>query len=63
MSKSEKDLENTGYAPDICHFCGGRNAGYLRAENSAPRGPFFDSCHKCAQKPYPQPEQLRGGKS
>jgi hypothetical protein len=50
-----------GYSQDKCHFCGKLNAGYLRAEDAKPRGPFFDSCEKCARKPYPQPEQLKQG--
>jgi len=58
----EKDIEHAGYADDICHFCGGTHAGYLRAENAKPRGPFFDSCEACARKPYPQPTQLQGEK-
>lgn len=48
-----------GYSEDICHFCGEGNAGYLRAENSNPRGKRFDCCEKCAHKPFPQPEQLK----
>jgi hypothetical protein len=58
MSKSQEELEHTGYADDVCHFCHGKNAGYLRAEDAKPRGPFFDACEKCARKPYPQPAQL-----
>jgi len=54
-----EDTVKIGYSQDKCHFCGAGDAGYLRAEDKAPRGPFFDACEGCARKPYPQPEQLK----
>jgi hypothetical protein len=59
LQAMSEDNVKVGYSEDICHFCGKKNAGYLRAEDAKPRGPFFDSCEKCARKPYPQPEQLK----
>jgi hypothetical protein len=53
------------YDDDKCHFCkkGAKNgvehtAGFQRAEDSKPSGPFFDACESCARKPYPQPKQF-----
>lgn len=54
-----EDHVEIGYSLDRCHFCGGLNAGYQRAEDAKPRGPFFDCCEKCARKPYPQPAQFQ----
>jgi hypothetical protein len=52
-----------GYENDVCHFCQGLEAGYQRADNAKPRGPFFDACEACARKPYPQPAQLKAAES
>ena len=50
-----------------CHFCGKsgkkdgwkHTAGFGRAEDSKPSGPFFPACQACAEKPYPQPKQFQ----
>ncbi len=58
------------YDNDVCHFCGNSDrksptesakhvAGYRRAEDSRPSGPFFDACEACAKVPYPQPKQFK----
>jgi hypothetical protein len=47
-----------GYEDVVCHFCGKPEAGYARAEDEKPNGPYFDACENCARKPYPQPKQL-----
>lgn len=52
-------METIGYEADRCHFCNGGSAGYQRAEDSRPSGPFFDACEECASKPYPVPVQFR----
>jgi len=57
------------YDRDVCHFCkksdkthptkDARNvAGFARAEDTKPTGPFFNACESCAKKPYPQPKQF-----
>ena len=57
------------YDKDVCHFCGKSDAksptesamhvaGYSRAEDKRPSGPFFDACEACSRVPYPQPKQL-----
>lgn len=55
--------ESIGYEDVKCHFkfpgCKKTHAGYQRAEDRSPRGPFFDACINCVGVPYPQPEQLR----
>ncbi len=51
--------EPISYENDRCHFCGKPGAGYQRAEDANPPGPFFDACEPCARKPYPQPRQFR----
>ena len=48
-----------GYSECVCHFCGGKDAGYGRAEDNKPTGPYFDACEKCASKPYPVPVQFQ----
>lgn len=65
--------QHTGpYDRDVCHFCGKSDAknptttskhvaGYLRAEDSRPSGPFFNACETCARVPYPQPKALQKG--
>ena len=65
--------QNTGpYDQDVCHFCGksdrknptesGKHiAGYSRAEDAKPSGPYFNACEACARVPYPQPENLQKG--
>jgi hypothetical protein len=54
--------EDVGYSKDKCHFnfpgCKKFNAGYQRAEDAKPRGPFFDACEVCVTKPYPRPAQF-----
>jgi hypothetical protein len=50
--------DHIGYEKEKCHFCGKREAGYGRAEDTKPTGPFFDACERCARKPYPQPKQF-----
>ena len=50
--------EEQGYSKDRCHFCGKRNAGFGRAEDANPSGPFFDACQDCVRKPYPAPKEF-----
>lgn len=55
--------ESVGYENDKCHFgfpgCKKTHAGYERAEDAKPRGPFFDACENCVKRPYPQPKQFQ----
>jgi len=52
--------EPIGHEADICHFCGGPEAGYARREDGAgPNSQFFDACWNCVIKPYPQPKQFQ----
>lgn len=55
--------DSVGYENVKCHFnfpgCHKDHAGFERAEDSSPRGPFFDACQNCVMKPYPQPKQFR----
>lgn len=50
--------ESVGYEADRCHFkfpgCKKTNAGFHRAEDVKPNGPFFDACQNCVNVPYPQ---------
>lgn len=58
------------YDRDRCHFCGKSDkthptessknvAGFSRAEDDKPTGPFFDACEACAKKSYPVPKQFQ----
>jgi hypothetical protein len=50
-------MSEVGYEQDVCTFCGKPEAGYQRAKDSNPTGPFFDACETCARKPYPHLEE------
>ncbi len=56
-------MDSIGYENDKCHFkfpgCKKTHAGYWRAEDHKPQGPFFDACINCVAVPYPQPEHLK----
>jgi len=53
MTELDLDYENCK-----CFFCGGDLAGYQRAEDKNPSGPFFDACEACARRPYPSKEAV-----
>jgi hypothetical protein len=53
-------MSEVGYELDRCTFCGKPEAGYQRAKDSSPQGPFFDACESCARKHYPQPKSDDG---
>ena len=46
MAKQTTTRTGIGYEDDICHFCGGNEAGYAKDF----RGKTYDACHKCAKK-------------
>ena len=49
---SEETIKQ-GYKDEVCHFCGGKEAGYLRpADVTKPSGKYFDACEKCARKAF-----------
>ena len=52
-------MSGIGYERDKCHFCNKHEAGFGRAEDQKPTGPYFDACEECAKKPYPQPKQFK----
>jgi hypothetical protein len=48
-----EDSIKPGYSDHVCHFCGKRDAGYLRpVDVTKPHGKYFDACEKCARKAF-----------